>query len=91
MEEEAGVEAEEQVMQDNVTLPNELEITERMTEIEMNDESSIVRLSSYPSELQHLPEIATSVSDRASIHMHIFTTNNSSSTFSKKSLTRKSI
>ncbi|VDK73972.1 unnamed protein product [Litomosoides sigmodontis] len=91
MEEQRGMAVEEQVMQNDVTLPNELRIAEQVTEIGTNDESSVVRLSSYAFESQRLPELATSISDRASVHMHIFTTDNSSSVFSKKSLTRKSI
>uniref|UniRef100_A0A0R3RSY1 EGF-like domain-containing protein n=1 Tax=Elaeophora elaphi TaxID=1147741 RepID=A0A0R3RSY1_9BILA len=90
VEEETNVEVEEQVIR-NVTSPSELQITERMREVDINEnQSSARRPSSYPPELQHSPEIATSISGRASVYMHIFTTDNSS-VFSKKSLTRKSI
>lgn len=89
MEEETGAEEEVQVIQDN-TSSNVLQINERVTERNINDESSIERPSSYPPESGRSPETATSISSRESIHMHIFTTDNSS-VFSKKSLARKSI
>ncbi|CAG9532758.1 unnamed protein product [Cercopithifilaria johnstoni] len=86
MEEEIVIGEEEQVIQSDVTLLNELQITERMTEVGTNDdESSAVRPS-----LQHSPERATSVLSGTSIYMHISTTDNNSM-FSKKSLIRKSI
>lgn len=91
MEEEANIEENGQMIQgDDVVLPSDLEITERMTEMDISYEQSTVLPSSNPSESQHSLEIATSVSGGTTIHMNIFTIDNSSM-FSRKSLTRKSI
>ncbi|EFO26518.2 hypothetical protein LOAG_01962 [Loa loa] len=89
VEEETSAEEEEQVIQ-NDTSPTELQISERVTETDTNDESSIIRLLSYLPEPQHSLETAISISGRASVPMHIFTTDNSS-VFSRKLLARKSI
>uniref|UniRef100_A0AAF5PTW1 EGF-like domain-containing protein n=1 Tax=Wuchereria bancrofti TaxID=6293 RepID=A0AAF5PTW1_WUCBA len=87
--EERSTEEEEQVIE-NVTSPSELEINERVTETDTNDESLVLCPLSYPPESQHSLETATSGSGRALVHMHIFNTDNSSLS-NKNLLTRKSI
>ncbi|VBB32265.1 unnamed protein product [Acanthocheilonema viteae] len=90
MEEETSIEMEEEVIQNEIALPSELQITE----INSNNESSTVHSSFDPSDLPEI--VATSVSERSSVHVHIFTTDENMhmygcSMFSKKFPTRKSI
>uniref|UniRef100_A0A915PQC2 EGF-like domain-containing protein n=1 Tax=Setaria digitata TaxID=48799 RepID=A0A915PQC2_9BILA len=86
--EEIRLEEEEEVVSAPLA---ELQINEQLSGTETDNETPIILPPSYLMEPCQSLESSTSVPGGASVHMHIFSTDNSSITFSKKALTRKSI